>query len=86
MSKKTSSFMTSRSMAITCLVLAAGYFLAMRHWQHVLAFFPYLILLACPLMHLFMHGGHAGHHDGAGSDAEEAYRRGVEDGIKQKGE
>jgi hypothetical protein len=22
---------------------------------------PWLILLACPLLHVFMHGGHAGH-------------------------
>jgi hypothetical protein len=25
---------------------------------------PYLILLACPLMHLFMHRGHGGHQHG----------------------
>jgi ABC-type Fe3+ transport system permease subunit len=87
---KPTSFLTSRGMAIACLLLAAGYFLVMRHWQHVLAFFPYLILLACPLMHLFMHGGHgghAGHHKGAGGDTEEAaYRRGLEEGKKQKDE
>jgi hypothetical protein len=23
---------------------------------------PYLLLLACPLMHVFMHRGHGGHH------------------------
>jgi hypothetical protein len=23
---------------------------------------PYLFLLACPLMHFFMHGGHGSHH------------------------
>lgn len=84
MSKPT-SFLTSRRMATVCLVLAAGYFLVMRHWQHVLAFAPYLILLACPLMHVFMHGGHgrhAGHHGGDTEDA--AYRRGLEEGKKQK--
>jgi hypothetical protein len=27
---------------------------------------PWLILLACPLMHIFMHGGHGGHGDAHG--------------------
>jgi len=42
--------------------------LAFEHRMHLsglLGWLPYLILLACPLMHLFMHGGH-GH--GADSD------------------
>ncbi len=35
------------------------------HRQHLLDFLPFLILLACPLMHLFMHHGHsASPHDG----------------------
>lgn len=32
--------------------------LSTDHRQHVLDFLPFLILLACPLMHLFMHHGH----------------------------
>ncbi|EMO5699413.1 DUF2933 domain-containing protein [Klebsiella aerogenes] len=39
----------------------AGYFLVTEHWAHVVGFLPYLLLLACPLMHIFMHGGHGGH-------------------------
>ena len=41
------------------------------HRQHTLDYLPFLILLACPLMHVFMHGkhghggGHAGHRMGA---------------------
>ena len=38
-----------------------AYFLLVEHGEHVLPFLPYLFLLACPFMHLFMHGGH-GHH------------------------
>ena len=34
-----------------------------EHRAHVLGILPYLFLLACPLMHLFMHHGH-GHHGG----------------------
>lgn len=29
-----------------------------NHTTHILSVLPYLILLACPLMHIFMHGGH----------------------------
>lgn len=35
-----------------------AYYLLTEHRQHVLAYFPFLILAACPLMHVFMHGGH----------------------------
>jgi hypothetical protein len=31
--------------------------LVIDHWAHVFGVLPY-ILLACPLMHLFMHRGH----------------------------
>ncbi|MBY0414171.1 MAG: DUF2933 domain-containing protein [Bdellovibrionales bacterium] len=32
--------------------------------------FTYLFLLACPLMHIFMHGGHKGHNHSEGSKRE----------------
>lgn len=42
----------------------AGFFLLTEHKAHVLGILPFLLLLACPLMHLFHgHGGH-GKHDG----------------------
>ena len=31
------------------------------HGPHALNYLPFLIILACPLMHIFMHHGH-GHH------------------------
>ncbi len=48
----------------------AGFFLFAEHRAHVLGVLPYLFLLACPLMHLFMHHGHGGdgqhsHHQGS---------------------
>jgi len=39
-----------------------AYFLITEHWAHIVPFLPWIILAACPLMHLFMHGGH-GHGD-----------------------
>ena len=40
----------------------AAYFLFEEHRAHLFGAFSYLILLACPLMHFFMHRGHGGHH------------------------
>jgi hypothetical protein len=43
---------------------------------------PYLLFLACPLMHLFHHHGHGGHHGGgrdqAGTDRNSSTRVGEE--------
>ena len=41
-------------------VLIAGYFLITEHRAHVIQFLPFLLLLACALLHFF-HGGHGGH-------------------------
>ncbi|MEC4718133.1 DUF2933 domain-containing protein [Noviherbaspirillum sp. CPCC 100848] len=40
---------------------AAVSWLVVRHGAHLLEIAPFLILLACPLMHLLGHGGHGGH-------------------------
>ena len=37
------------------------FFLLSEHRAHFLGVLPLLLLLACPLMHVFMHGGHGGH-------------------------
>ncbi len=46
-------------------VIAVGaYFLIIKHKEHVLGLLPFLFILLCPLMHVFMHrhhGGHGGH-------------------------
>ena len=42
-------------------MLIAGFFLIAEHRAHVIQYLPFLLLLACPLMHLFHgHGGHGG--------------------------
>jgi hypothetical protein len=38
-------------------------YMAVFHWHYVAAYWPFLIFLACPLSHLFMHHGHGGGHD-----------------------
>jgi hypothetical protein len=53
------------------LALVLGFFLLTEHRAHLFGVFPYLLVLLCPLMHLFMHGGHGGHQHGhAGQDRE----------------
>ena len=45
-------------------LLIAGYFLVTEHRAHAIQFLPFLLVLACPLMHMFhRHGGHGRHTD-----------------------
>ncbi len=44
--------------AFLALLIVGGYFLWSEHRAHLLEALPYLILLACPLMHVFMHHDH----------------------------
>ena len=49
--------------------MVIGAYLVIWHQQHVAAALPFLVILACPLMHLFMHRGHGGHHRDEDTDA-----------------
>lgn len=62
--------------AIGLLVIGAvaAYYLLTGHLAHVMGALPYLLLLACPVMHLFMHRGH-GHHHGAAHDGSDGSER-----------
>jgi hypothetical protein len=51
-------------LAFLAFIVAGGYFLWTEHQAHLLAALPYLILLLCPLMHIFMHRNHDGHQKG----------------------
>jgi len=42
-------------------LLVAGFYLATEHTAHLFGVLPFLLVLACPLMHLFHHHGHGGH-------------------------
>lgn len=57
---------------LTLLVAVAigGFLLFTEHRAHVLGVLPYAFLLACPLMHLFMHHGHHGDHNTERTDDE----------------
>jgi hypothetical protein len=45
-------------MLLVAALSAAAFWLLTEHWGHLLGIAPYLLFLACPLMHLFMHRGH----------------------------
>lgn len=68
--------MSSKSKTAIVLIgflLIAGGLLFTEHRAHVLGLLIWLPLLACPLMHVFMHGGH-GHH---GSQDQQNNQRGT---------
>lgn len=48
-------------------ILIIAYFLWMEHRAHVIEFLPFILLAACPLMHIFMHGGHDHNHGSPGN-------------------
>ncbi|CAJ0683982.1 DUF2933 domain-containing protein [Ralstonia holmesii] len=51
--------------------LIALFFLFTEHRAHLFGWLPFLLLLACPLLHLFHgHGNHVGHEEDA-HDSEE---------------
>mgnify|MGYP000400864692 CR=1 FL=1 len=52
--------------------LVAAFFLYTEHRAHVFGLLPFLFLLACPLLHVFAHGGHGAH----GSQKEDDNRSG----------
>lgn len=47
----------------------AGVLLFTEHRAHVLGALPFLLLLSCPLMHLFMHHNHGTHNETNPNDA-----------------
>ena len=53
------SWLNSRRSVVLIVFLAIiGFFLFTEHRAHLFGILPYLLLLACPFMHMFMHRGH----------------------------
>jgi hypothetical protein len=51
--------------ALAGFLLIAGFFLLTEHRAHLLGILPYLLVAACPLLHL-LHGRHGRHQQGGG--------------------
>lgn len=92
MKEEKSFWKTPQGLAVFGLIAIATYFLLIEHREHIFPFLPYFLVLACPLMHLFMHGGHHHHkHDpnmpsGSDSSPSEDYRRGYDDALTKRHE
>jgi hypothetical protein len=86
MTSKSGYWTSLHGLTTLVLVVAALYFLLVEHGAHTYPYLPFLIFLLCPLMHLFMHKGHRGHGHAEHShqDPEEAYRRGLEEGRRDR--
>jgi len=67
-------FRTRSGLVLLGFLVIAGFFLVTEHTAHLLGILPYLLLLACPLLHFF-HGGHGGAHGGT-HGGEDRPRRG----------
>lgn len=75
-----------RGKIVLALFLAiAAFFLLTEHRAHAFGFLPYLLLLACPLMHLFHHGGHGGHGGHAGRQHGRPPAQGPDDARPARG-
>ena len=48
------------SLVLVGFLIVAGFFLLTEHRAHLFGILPFLLLLACPVLHYFMHG-HGGH-------------------------
>jgi hypothetical protein len=57
------SLKSKAGIVLVGFLIIAGALLFTEHRAHVLGLLIWVPLLACPLMHVFMHGGH-GHHGG----------------------
>ena len=44
--------------ALSLAIAALGVYLLVAHTGHLFTALPYLLLVACPLMHVFGHGKH----------------------------
>jgi hypothetical protein len=74
---------TSKTGLVTiAFLLIAAFFLLSEHRAHTLGALPFLLLLACPLLHMVMHGGHHDH-GGHSRHKEQARYRQTEPGAQE---
>jgi hypothetical protein len=70
-SHQTHPFWKSRgAVAMLGFGAIASFFMLSEHRAHFLGVLPFLLLLACPAMHLFMHHGHHHRTDGSAEQTE----------------
>jgi len=65
---------TRGRIAFAIFMAVALFFLLTEHKAHFFGALPFLLILACPLLHFFHHGGHGGHAHGAEKSADRETR------------
>jgi hypothetical protein len=78
---KERNWLRSRTgLALLAFLAITALYLITEHTAHAFGILPYVLLLLCPLLHLFMHGGqggrsdHSGHSDDQGPRAQRGAR------------
>lgn len=75
MTNKKKSTLNSKHLVFLLFSIMGGLFLWNEYRADLIGALPYLILLLCPLMHIFMHKGHGGHGDK--DDKHDTHQRGA---------
>lgn len=65
--KRRRGFNSTSNFVLVMFLAIAGFFLFTEHRAHLFGWLPFLILLACPLLHVFMHRGHSDDHEQHGA-------------------
>lgn len=67
------------SWVLLAFLAIAAFFLVTEHTGHLFGILPYVLLLLCPLLHLFLHGRHDEHggHGGHGGHMDNTERQGL---------
>ncbi|UYQ73427.1 DUF2933 domain-containing protein [Pelagibacterium flavum] len=65
---------SAATIALWGFLAIGAFYLIAEHRAHLLGWLPWLIILACPLLHIFMHGSHGGHDHGGSSSSKRSDR------------
>ncbi|GAA3977114.1 DUF2933 domain-containing protein [Allohahella marinimesophila] len=79
---------SKQGLGAAALIIFTSYFLLMEHRAHLFQALPFLIILLCPLMHMFMHSGHGNHShttDSSDDGEQAAFQRGLDAGRREAG-
>lgn len=60
---------SATTIALWGFLAIGAFYLIAEHRAHLLGWLPWLIILACPLLHIFMHRSHGGHDHGGSSSS-----------------
>jgi hypothetical protein len=78
------SWLLSRTGAATVVAIAVlGFLVYTGHSAHLFGVLPYLLIFSCPLIHIFMHGGH--HHGGGDAQKKDRQDNNKQDQHKHHG-